>query len=370
VLSLSAPIDLAVIAAPTVYVPDIVRECGMAGIHAAIVLSAGFGECGQEGAAIEKQLLMEAQQGGVRIIGPNCLGLMRPTAGLNASFSTTSVLPGNVGFVSQSGALCTALLDWSIQERVGFSAVVSVGSMLDVDWGDLLDYLAEDPVTTSIVLYIESIGNAARFVAAARKASLVKPIIALKSGRSEAGARAARSHTGALASNDAVLDAAFRAAGVVRVNRLADLFNVAEGLAMQPRANGRKVAILTNAGGAGVLAADALIEGGNQLLELSDTTLHALNEMLPPHWSHGNPIDVLGDAQPDRYARAADIVSRDPNVNGLLLLLTPQSMTDPTQTAKQIAHLARSPYPVLAAWMGGEAMAEGRAVLHQAGIPT
>ncbi len=356
VLSIPQPVDLAVIATPAIHIPDIMRECGMSGIKSAIIISAGFGECGQAGIELERQVREEALHWGMRIVGPNCLGIMRPHIGLNASFAKSMALPGNVGFLSQSGALCTAVLDWSIGEQVGFSAVVSVGSMLDVDWGDLLDYLADDPMTKSIVLYMESIGNAGRFIAAARRASVRKPVIAIKAGRSRAGARAAASHTGALASNDAVLDAAFQSAGVQRVDRLADLFNVAEALAKQPRP--------------GVLAADTLTEGGNCIATLNASTIKSLDETLPPQWSHANPIDVLGDAEPHRYARAAETVAQDPNVDGLLLLLTPQSMTDPAETARSVVKLAHSRFPVLAAWMGGEAVMEGNAILREAGIPT
>ncbi len=279
--------------------------------------------------------------------------------------------PGTVGFISQSGALLTAVLDWSFRENVGFSACVSVGSMLDVDWGDLINFLGDDPHTHSIMIYMESIGNARSFISAAREVALTKPIIVIKAGRSAAAAKAAASHTGALAGSDDVFDAVFRRCGVLRVNSISDLFNMAAVLAKQPRPSGPRLTVVTNAGGPGVLATDTLIALGGELAELSPSTLAALNEVLPPHWSHGNPIDILGDADPQRYAQAVEIAAKDPNTDGLLVALTPQAMTDPTETARRLTGLAATPgKPVLASWMGGKDIVAGEAILNQANIPT
>ncbi|WP_243664138.1 acetate--CoA ligase family protein [Rhodothermus marinus] len=297
------PVDLAVIATPAPTVPGVVQECVEAGVKGAVIISAGFKEIGEEGRRLEEQILAIARKGGMRIIGPNCLGVMRPVTGLNATFASTMARPGTVGFISQSGALLTSILDWSLEENVGFSAFISIGSMLDVGWGDLIYYLGSDPYTKSIILYMESIGDARSFLSAAREVALQKPIIVIKAGRTEEAARAALSHTGSLAGSDEVLSAAFRRTGVLRVDSIADLFYMAEVLAKQPRPEGPRLTILTNAGGAGVLATDALVQGGGQLAELSEETKKKLDEFLPPQWSHGNPVDILGDADPERYAK-------------------------------------------------------------------
>ena len=370
VTAIGEPIDLAVIAAPAAAVPDVVGQCAEAGVRGAVIISAGFKEVGPAGAERERQVLEQARRAGIRLIGPNCLGVMNPHTRLNATFAATIARAGNVGFVSQSGALCTAILDWSLKEQVGFSAFVSVGSMLDVGWGDLIDYLGDDPHTKSIVLYMESIGDARAFLSAAREVALSKPIIVIKPGRTEQASKAAASHTGALTGSDEVLDAAFKRAGVLRVNTIAELFDMVDVLARQPRPAGPRLTIVTNAGGPGVLATDMLITSGGELAPVSDESMRQLNELLPPHWSHNNPIDVLGDASAERYAKAAEIASKDPNSDGLLVVLTPQAMTDPTETAKRLAPLARaSNKPVLASWMGGGTVAEAEAILNQAGIP-
>ncbi len=368
--SVPEKVDLAVIVTPAGSVPPIIRQCVEAGIKGAIVISAGFKEAGPEGAELERQVLEEASRGGLRIIGPNCLGVMSPLSGLNATFASGIARPGNVGFISQSGALCTAVLDWSFRANVGFSAFVSIGSMLDIGWGDLIDYLGNDPRTKSIVIYMESIGNARAFLSAAREVALTKPIIVIKAGRSQAAAKAAASHTGSLTGSDEVLDAAFRRTGVLRVNNIADLFYMADVLSKQPRPKGPRLTILTNAGGPGVLATDALIVHGGALTELSETTFNALNDLLPAHWSRNNPVDILGDAAPERYAKALEIASRDPGADGMLVILTPQAMTDPTQTAEALKVYATSTgKPVLASWMGGPDVAAGEAILKRAGIP-
>ncbi|HEY9887778.1 MAG TPA: CoA-binding protein, partial [Candidatus Obscuribacterales bacterium] len=277
-------VDLAVIVTPAPTVPGIIQDCVAAGVKGAIVLSAGFKEIGAEGIALEQQIRAQLQHSSLRLIGPNCLGVMNPLTGLNATFASSMARPGNVGFISQSGALCTAVLDWSFQENVGFSAFVSIGSMLDIDWGDLIYYLGDDPRTHSIVIYMESIGNARSFLSAAREVALTKPIIVIKSGRTAAAAQAAASHTGTLAGSDAVLDAAFRRCGVLRVERISELFDLAEVLAKQrQRPAGPDLTIITNAGGPGVLATDALINTGGALATLTPETIAALNEFLPPH---------------------------------------------------------------------------------------
>jgi len=364
-------VDLAVIVTPARTVAGVIGECVDAGVKAAIVISAGFKELGPEGAKLEQEMLAQARRGRIRIIGPNCLGVMSPLTGLNATFATTMARPGSIGFISQSGALCTAVLDWSLRELVGFSAFISIGSMADVSWGDLIDYLGDDPRTRSIILYMESIGDARGFLSAARDVALSKPIIVIKAGRSEAAAKAAASHTGTLAGSDEVLNAAFRRTGVLRVNSIGDLFYMAEVLSKQPRPQGPRLAILTNAGGPAVLATDALVAMGGELTELTPETLRALNEICPPAWSHGNPVDILGDATPDRYAKALEVVAKDPHTDGLLAILTPQAMTDPTQIAQQLKPYAKlDGKPLLASWMGGPAVSAGEAILNGAGIPT
>jgi acetyltransferase len=371
VAAIGEPIDLAVIATPAPTVSGIINECIAAGVKGAIVLSAGFKEIGTIGIELEQQLLAQIRHSQMRLIGPNCLGVMNPITGLNATFANSMARPGKVGFISQSGALCTAILDWSHRENVGFSAFVSLGSMLDVNWGDLIDYLGDDPYTESIVIYMESIGDARSFLSAAREVALTKPIIVLKAGKTEAASQAAASHTGALTGSDAVLDAAFRRCGVLRVNSIADLFDMAEVLAKQPRPKGPHLTIITNAGGPGVLATDALIANGGELTELSAEVISSLNAILPAHWSHQNPIDILGDADPNRYAKTLEIAANNPDSDGLLVILTPQAMTDPTQTAEQLKRYAKLPgKPIIASWMGGSEVSQGELLLNQAGIPT
>ena len=366
------PPDLVIIATPAPTVPDIIEDCVAVGVKGAIVLSAGFKEIGAAGIALEQRIRELLRHSALRLIGPNCLGLMNPLTGLNATFASTMARPGNVGFISQSGALCTAVLDWSLQENVGFSAFVSMGSMLDVDWGDLIYYLGDDPRTHSIVIYMESIGNARSFLSAAREVALTKPIIVIKAGRTAAAAQAAASHTGSLAGSDAVLDAAFRRCGVLRVDRISELFDLAEVLAKQHhRPQGPRLTIITNAGGPGVLATDALIATGGELAPIADETVAQLDEFLPPHWSKGNPIDILGDADPDRYTQTLEVAVQDPNSDGLLVVLTPQAMTDPTETAEKLKQYAQNASKtVLASWMGGAEVTDGETILNQANIAT
>ena len=371
VSGIEADVDLAVIATPAPTVPGIVEECGEAGVEGLIIVSAGFREVGEEGAELEHDIRRIAREYDIRIVGPNCLGVMRPPNGLNATFAGSMANTGDVAFVSQSGALLTSILDWSFRENVGFSAFVSIGSMLDVDWGDMITYLGDDPQTESIVLYMESIGNARSFLSAARDVAQSKPIIVIKAGRTEAAAEAAASHTGTLTGSDAVLNAAFRRSGVLRVDDINDLFYMAEVLGKQPRPKGRNLTILTNAGGPGVLATDALIGGGGELTPLSEDAMNDFNEILPAAWSHSNPVDILGDADPERYAKSLEVAANDDNSDGLLVVLTPQAMTEPTKTAEHLRPYARdNDKPILASWMGGDAVASGENILNESGLPT
>jgi len=364
-----APVDLAVIATPAFTVPDVVGECEKAGVPGAVIISAGFRETGAAGVKLEQEIV--ARRGRMRVIGPNCSGVMIPDLGLNATLVNRMALHGNVAFISQSGALCISVLDWSFRQKVGFSALLSVGSMLDVGWGDLIDYLADDFHTQSILIYMESIGDARSFLSAAREVALRKPIIVIKAGCTEAATKAAASHTGTLTGNDAVLDAAFRRVGVLRVRAIADLFDMAEILSKQPRPKGPRLAVVTNAGGPGVLAIDMLVTEGGKVATLSEESLQKLNETLPSHWSRNNPVDVLGDADTDRYGKAIEIVSSDPNNDGILAILTRQAMTDATAIAKGLQRFKRLPgRPILASWMGGDDVAEGEAILNASGIPT
>ncbi len=369
--SIPEQVDLAVIVTPPPTVPDLIGECAAAGIGAVIVISAGFKEVGPEGAELERRVVEEARRHGVRVIGPNCLGVMSPVTGLNATFAAAMAPAGRLAFVSQSGALITAVLDWSRREKVGFSSVVSLGSMADVGWGDMIHRLGGDPATEAIVIYMETVGDARTFLSAAREVALTKPIIVMKPGRTAEAARAAASHTGSLAGSDDVLDAAFRRAGVLRAERIADLFNLAEVLGKQPRPQGRRLTMVSNAGGPGVMATDALITGGGELTSLSAATVEKLNAVLPATWSHANPIDIIGDAPPERFAAALEIAAADPESDGLLVILTPQAMTDPTRTAQQLVPFAHSTgKPVMAAWMGGLDVEMGASILREAGIAT
>ena len=363
------PVDLAIIATPAASVPNIVSECAAAGVKGAVIVSAGFKETGAEGARLEQEIV--ARQGTMRIIGPNCIGVMMPNLGLNATFADTMAPKGNVAFISQSGALCTAVLDWSLRQKVGFSAFISTGSMLDVTWGDLIDYLAQDAYTRSILIYMESVGDARSFLSAARETALRKPIIVIKAGSTEAAAKAVASHTGTLTGDDAVLEAAFRRVGVLRVKTIEDLFSMAEVLSKQPRPGGPRLAVVTNAGGPAVLATDMLVAEGGEIAQLSPDTFQKLNAILPSAWSRNNPVDVLGDADADRYIKAIEIVTSDPNTDGVLAIVTPQGMTDPSAIANGLGSFQNhSGKPILASWMGATKVAEGDAILNAAGIPT
>ena len=370
--SLPYPPDLAVICTPAGTVPGIVRACGEMGTRGLVIISAGFREIGSEGRELERQVVEEQRKfEGMRILGPNCLGIIVPGISLNASFATASTQKGHIGFISQSGALCTSVLDWAIEEGIGFSYFVSVGNMLDVTMADLIDYLGSATETQSIILYIESISEAREFMSAARAFARTKPIVAYKAGRFTESAQAAASHTGAMAGVDAVYEAAFQRAGVERIFQIEDMFDCAELLARHNPPKGDRLAIITNAGGPGVMTTDSLIAHDGHLAALSEKTMVKLNEFLPAYWSHGNPIDVLGDAPPDRFARSVEIVLKDKGVDAVLVILTPQAMTDPTATAQAVSKVAaRANKPVLAAWMGGQVVSAGVGVFNDAGIPT
>lgn len=365
-------VDLAVIAVPASAVLDTMRECGEAGVSGAVIVTAGFKETGPAGRKLEQEVVAVAEAYGVRIVGPNCLGYIRPALNLNVTFAQIIPPGGRVAFFSQSGALGTAILDWAAANNIGFSAFVSVGSMADVDFGDLIDYFGADPHTSSIILYIESITDARKFMSAARHFAKSKPIIVVKSGRTARSAMAAASHTGAIAGDDTLYSAVFRRAGVVRVDEIEDLFNASEALSRVSSPRGPHLGIVTNAGGPGVMASDRLLDLGGELAELSPETLTKLKAALPGFAATGNPIDVAGDADPERYAAAAQVLMDDPNCDGVLAILTPQAMTDPTGTARSLVEVARTHQlkPMLTSFMGEIKVAEGVQIFRQAHVPT
>ncbi len=369
------PVDVALIATPAATVPEVVRECGEVGVKGAIIVSAGFKEVGPEGKALEDRVLEIARQHGIRVVGPNCLGFVRPVTGLNATFLSSMPIAGNVAFISQSGALGSAILDSAIHENIGFSAFVSVGSMLDVNFGDLIDYFGTDPYTRSILMYVEGVTDAREFMSAARHFARTKPIIVVKAGRYRESARAVASHTGALSGEDDIYDAAFKRAGVVRVDEISDLFNVAEVLSAQPPLpKGPRLAIITNAGGPGIMATDSLIGRGGTLAELSPATLEKLNAALPPFWSRGNPVDVLGDAKADRYRLALALCLEDDQVDGILLLHTTQAVSTPIEIAKAIVEVVESeahpPKTILASFLGRTGVDEADDLLAANHLPS
>ncbi len=362
--------DLAVIVTPAHTVPGIVEECGEAGVGGVLIISAGFKEAGEAGQQMLEQIAETSRRYGMRIIGPNCLGFINPVMGINASFATKMAQKGNIAFISQSGALCTSILDWSLDQSVGFSHFVSIGSMMDVGFAELIDYFGMDNATSSILIYMETLKDARKFMSAARAFARSKPIIILKAGKSAEGGKATLSHTGSVAGNDAVFDAAFQRAGIIRVETIAELFNAAQALAMQPRPQGNRLAIVTNAGGPGVLATDYLTTRGGKLALLSERTMKQLNEFLPESWSHNNPVDVLGDASAETYRKALEICLADENVDGVLAIFTTQAVTSPTEAAAEVVKAAQSAHkPVLAVWMGETDVAKGREILEQGRIP-
>jgi acetyltransferase len=368
---LKTVLDLAVICTPIALTPQIIEECAEKGVGGAVIISAGGKEIGEEGKKLEADISKAAEGSGLRIIGPNCVGLMAGRSKLNASFANQMPLQGKMAFISQSGAICTAILDLSIRENIGFSYFVSLGDMLDIDFGDMIDYLGGEPEVSSIVMYVESLTHFRKFMSAARAVSRVKPIIALKAGRTQAGALAAASHTGALAGEDAVYDAALQRAGILRVKTFEELFDCAELLAKQPEPKGPGLAIITNAGGPGVMAADTLSDYGYEPVALSQDTLDKLNEILPPFWSKRNPIDMLGDASAELYRKVVKICAQAKEIDGLLIMSAPQALTDPSEAAVGLIDLIRNQsIPIITSWVGGANMQKGTAVFNQAGIPT
>ncbi|MHC1729064.1 MAG: GNAT family N-acetyltransferase [Syntrophobacteraceae bacterium] len=371
ITAVQSPIDLAIIAVPIREVPEVMKECGDAGVKGAIIISAGGKEVGEEGARIEEEIRIEAQRSGIRYLGPNCLGILSPINGLNASFAGHSAEPGSLALLSQSGAICSAILDLAASEKIGFSHFVSIGSMADLDFADMIDYLGNDPRARSIIIYMENMTRHRKFMSAARSVSLVKPIIVVKSGRSEAAAKAAATHTGALAGQDAAYNAAFRRAGIIRVDTISQLFSCAEALGKMQRPAGGKLAIITNAGGPGVMAVDAFGKWPVEPAMLSAETLEKLDAFLPPFWSRGNPIDILGDAPPDCYVKAVRTCLAAPELSGLIVILTPQAMTDPTGVAQALAtEIENRNKPLIAVWMGARDVETGIKILNEARIPT
>ena len=364
-------IDLAVVATPASTIPAIVEACGEHGIKMMLILSAGFRETGKEGRKLEDRVTQLVERHGIRLMGPNCLGLIRPDKNLNITFGHNVAKPGNLALVSQSGAICTAILDWAEMNDIGFSAVVSTGIGADLDFGDYLDYLVSDPLTKSILLYIEGISDSRRFMSSLRAAARIKPVIALKVGRHAAGAEASMSHTGALVGSDETFSAALSRSGVLRVESVSQLFAAAKVLSRSHyRVASDRLVIITNGGGPGVMAADRATDRGIELSKLSPETITALNGVLPGVWSHGNPVDIIGDAPPARYSEAVDICLDDPNVDGAIVILTPQAMTEPTLVAEELIKSAeKSKKPILTSWMGGTQVEEARQVLNKARIP-
>jgi acetyltransferase len=367
-------VDLAVIATPAKTVPDVIEQCGKAGIKGIIIISAGFKETGAEGTALEDRIREAKNKYNLRIIGPNCLGIVRPSVNLNATFIRKMPKTGNIAFISQSGALGSAILDWAVHENIGFSNFVSLGSMIDVDFGDLIDYFGTDAKTRSILMYIEGITDARKFMSAARHFARTKPIIVVKAGKYTESAKAAASHTGSLTGEDIIYDKAFKRAGMVRVEEIADLFNCAEVLGMQPLPLGPNLAIITNAGGPGVMATDALIARGGKLAQLSPKTVEALNSLLPHYWSHGNPIDILGDAKADRYKAVVEACLNDENVDGVLIIYTSQAIAEPVEVARSIVELCKSRgyqnKTVLTSFMGYGPVEEANRMFNENSVPT
>ena len=364
-------LDLAVITTKADRVPAIVDACGRAGTKSVIVLTAGFSDAGPRGKMLEKNTVENARRHRIRLLGPNCLGLIRPELGLNASFAPGGAAKGSIGLISQSGALCSAILDWAKPNNVGFSTVVSLGSSVDVDFGEVLEYMVSDARTEAIFLYVEGIKDARRFVSALRAAARVKPVLLIKVGRHPAGSQAALMHSGAMVGEDAVFDAALRRAGVIRLYSMGQLFAAAKALFAHFRPRGNRLAVITNGGGPGVMAADRAADLRIPMARLSEGTIAKLNELLPASWSHCNPIDIMGDADPDRYAKTLEIVLADENVDGALTILTPQAMSRPTEVAQRVIEIERTAdKPVFTTWMGEEQVREGRALLEAAGIPS
>jgi len=371
ITDLPEEIDLAIIATPSFIVPSLVRECVSAKTKSAIIVSSGFGEIGKKGQELEREIASIVRGTGMRVLGPNCLGFIRPDKKINASFATRNALPGKMALISQSGALCSSILDWAIKQNVGFKYFISVGSMLNINFADLIEFIEQDKDVESIAIYMETIKDAKRFMDAAIRFSKSKPIIVAKSGRFNESAKAAISHTGSMAGNDAVFEAAFRRAGIVRVESVQDLLGCAKALAGQPLPKGNRLAIITNAGGPGVMATDAVIKNGCRIAALSNEAMAKLDRVLPKHWSRNNPIDVLGDAPPERYGKALNVVLKEKNVDGVIVILSPQAITRPAEVAKIVAEQAeKSKKTVLGCWMGESFVEPAREVLRKKGLPS
>ncbi|MBT3092146.1 MAG: bifunctional acetate--CoA ligase family protein/GNAT family N-acetyltransferase [Candidatus Thiodiazotropha endolucinida] len=365
------PVELAVVATPAKTIPAIVQACGEHGVKTMIILSAGFRESGTAGRRLEDKIVELAKDYGMRFIGPNCLGLIRPDQGINITFGNNNAAPGNLALVSQSGAICTAILDWAEVNDIGFSTVISTGIGADLDFGDYLDFLVSDPMTDSILLYVEGIKDARRFMSGLRAAARIKPVIVLKVGRHAAGAEASMSHTGALVGSDETFSAALSRSGVLRVETISQLFSAAKALSSRYRVYGDRLAIITNGGGPGVMAADRASDLNIELAEFNDQTIDALNKVLPDVWSHGNPVDIIGDAPPERYRAAVDICLNDPGVDGTIVILTPQAMTEPEEVARALIDLADShKKPILTSWMGGKQIETARKLFKDARLPS
>jgi acetyltransferase len=364
-------VELAVVATPASSIPGIIEACGEHGIRMMLILSAGFRETGAEGLRLENRVIEQARRYNIRLMGPNCLGIIRPDIGLNITFGNNNAKPGTLAFVSQSGAICTAILDWAEKNDIGFSAVVSTGIAADLGFGDYLDYLVSDPQTKAILLYIEGIKDSRRFMSSLRAAARIKPVIALKVGRHAAGAEASMSHTGALVGSDETFSAALSRSGVLRVETVGQLFAAAKALSSaRYKSASEHLVIITNGGGPGVMAADRATDRGIELSTLSEETIHALNQVLPDVWSHSNPVDIIGDAPPERYQQAIDICLADPGVDGAIVILTPQAMTRPTAVAEAVIEAAeKSEKPVMTSWMGGAQVDEARQRFNNARIP-
>jgi acetyltransferase len=369
--AIGKPVELAVIVTPPAAVASVIDSCGAAGVKAAVIITAGFAETGEAGVKLQRELMERATIHGIRIIGPNCLGIMRPSIGLNATFSKAAAKTGGLALISQSGALCTAIIDWAEFARIGFSTVVSMGDAADLDFGEILDYLLCDPETKSILLYIEGIREARRFMSALRTAARTKPVVVIKAGLHLSGSKAAATHTGALVGSDMVFDAALRRAGTVRVKTYAQLFAAAKIMASGCRPQGNRLAIVTNGGGPGVLAADCAAENGIVLTNLSQESVEELNRALPANWSHGNPVDIIGDADVSRYEAAVGICVHDPEVDSVLAMLSPQAMTDAESVAQGLIRLSKqTDKTLLTCWMGEEAVRSSRAAFERENVPT
>ena len=364
------PPELLVIASPAASVSPLIEAAAKRGTRHALVLTAGFAEAGNEGKARSAELSALLKRTGVRMVGPNCIGLMRPAIGFNATFANVQPRAGNIALISQSGAVCTALLDWAATTGIGFSSVVSLGGALDVDFGEVLDFLVQDAATQSILMYVEGVRDARRFLSALRAAARVKPVVVYKAGRHASGRRAALSHTGALAGSDAVFDAALARAGTIRVKSSLQLFAAARMLAQPKKLHGERLAILTNGGGPGVVAADGAIDNGIALAEFSPATHEALEKVLPPFAAFNNPVDLIGDAPASRFGEALDAVLQDEGVDAALTLFCPQGLTSSLDAAQRVIEAAeKSAKPVLTAWLGGASIQDARAAFESAGIP-